>query len=267
MASLGRDALDLLALIVDAFNEPNPGTSTREPLDFFRSFGGSRLQHHALTEHFDQPVGETDVEELSDAGFLSIEYGHGNWRLTPTAEGRAIVEDFRLAQDTELTASAERFLKAAAEQSEASNPLAWIHVRELLIGLRDHWQAAGFPATGIRLSPLLHALPSEHDDTANAGLRALMADDYLLPQTDIALSSGIPALMSLTPKAFQALDGWPSESPRKLYEHLIAAIEEQQRATTDPERNCRLAKAAESLRELGVSTASGVLTTFITGGA
>jgi hypothetical protein len=266
MARLGENALSLLVVLVNAFETPHPARGTREPLDFFRVAGGGKLQHHALPAHFDRAVGETDLEELSYAGLLDIDYRNGNWRLAPTPDGSQVVRDYQVAQDTELRAPADHFLTAAAEQAEDANPLAWARVRELLIGLREHWQASGFPADGIQMRPLVHALPTDHEANTDAGLRALLFDGYIEARSDIEISGGIPALVALTPKAFQALDGWPSENPTQLYGRLIAAIEAQEKETTDPARKRRLKKAGESMRELGVSTASEVLAKVITGG-
>jgi hypothetical protein len=261
MAHLGDDSVKVLQLIVEAFDEPD-ASGQREPLYHFLEFGGGGLDHHSLEGTI--PAARTDIEELARAGFIDIDYGE-MWAISPLPRGRKAVRDYAIASATELETPADAFLHAAAEQANGPNPLAWPLVRELLAGLRQYWQAVGLPSEGLKLPPLLHALPEEHGATTAAAIRSLISNRFLEARSSVTISDNVPVLVDLTPSAFEALDGWPSENPAQLYEHLIAAFTSQAEQATDPERKRRLRQVVESLREVGVATASEVLAKVITG--
>jgi hypothetical protein len=115
------------------------------------------------------------------------------------------------------------------------------------------------------MRPLIHVLPEDDYPAAAAVLRELQAGAYIVRRSDVELATGIPAIVALAPRAFESLDGWPSESPAELYEQLLAAISAEADATGDPTRKRRLQKFGESLRELGVATASEVLARALLG--
>jgi hypothetical protein len=265
MVDLDENALKLRAVIVKAFDEPDD-RGRREPLFLFRAMQADALQHRALPPDFDRDLDVTVIEELRYGGLIDVDEGRGTWKITPTPLGRQAVRDYQAASETTLSAPAGDFLEAVEQSAQADNPLAWPRLEAVLIGLRQHWQAASFPSDGVLLRPLIEAVPDEHRGAVVVALRARLQGGYVEASSDIEFRRGIPAIASLTPRAFEALDGWPSDSPAQPYERLLAGISAEADATTDPERKRRLQKVGESLRELGVNTASEVLSKVILGG-
>jgi hypothetical protein len=96
------------------------------------------------------------------------------------------------------------------------------------------------------MRPLIHVLPEDDYPAAAAVLRELQAGAYIVRRSDVELATGIPAIVALAPRAFESLDGWPSESPAELYEQLLAAISAEADATGDPTRKRRLQKFGET---------------------
>jgi hypothetical protein len=265
MVDLGEKALTLLAVIVKAFDDSDD-RGRREPLFLFRAMQADVLQHRALPPDFDRDLDVTVIEDLRYGGLIDVDEGRGTWRITPTPLGRQAARDLQAASETTLSAPARDFLEAVGQSAQADNPLAWPRLEAMLISLRQHWQAAGFPGDGVLMRPLIEAVPDEQRNAAVVALRALLHGGYVEASSDIELMPGVPAITSLTSRAFEALDGWPSDSPAQLYERLLAGIAAEAEATTDPERKRRLQKVGESLRELGVNTASEVLSKVILGG-
>jgi hypothetical protein len=62
------------------------------------------------------------------------------------------------------------------------------------------------------------------------------------------------------------LDGWPGAAPAELVENLLAVLIEQAQGEADVTRKRRLERLIEAVKELGVSTASEVISKVITGG-
>lgn len=264
MAHLDENSLKLLLVIVQAFDQPDD-RGRRQPLFVFRTAQGDVLQHPSLPQNFDTDVDLTVLEDLRYGGLIDVDEGRGTWKVSPSPFGQQAVHDYRAASDTTLSAPADDFKAAVGELAEAANPLAWNSLRGVLVAVRQYWQAAGFPGEGVRLRPLIDAVPDEHRNAAVIALRALLRGSYLEGSSDVEFLTGVPAIAALTPRAFEALDGWPSDSPAQLYERLLRGIADEADATTDPERKRRLQRVGESLRELGITTASEVLSRVILG--
>jgi hypothetical protein len=265
VSHLGEESLRLLTELVEAYQKPHPATKAREPIFFFRVAGGSHLQHHGLGDA-ERSISDADLEELAYGGLLDIDYGRGTWKLVPTPAGRQVVAHYAAATDTTLAGSVEAFLEVAETLHDSANPLAWDHGRPLLRALRDYWEEAGLPAEGIRLRPLIHALPEDHFGRTAALLRRLVASGYLDAASDVELQTGIPAVAALGPRSFELLDGWPSTDPSQLYERLLEAINAEAASTDDAGKKRVLQRLGESVREIGVSTAGEILAKVVTGG-
>jgi hypothetical protein len=260
----GPDPLPVLAALVKAHAAPLPQTGTREPIYFMELGGGSEIQHHALGDDvpdFDKTV----LEELHGQGLLLVEYHDHTMKIVPTPEGRRVAEQYERAQSEHPLADLGPFLQALATQAGTDNPLAWPAVRPVLVALRDYWAAGGFPVHGIQLRPLLTAAPEEHVGLFTATIRSLIAGDYLRATSQLGLND-LPSEAELTDRARAILDGWPGAAPDELVVNLLAVIAERAHSETDPVRKSRLEAVGATIKELGVSTASEVISKVITGG-
>lgn len=260
----GPDPLPVLKALVEAHAVPDH-TGTRETIFYLHYMGGAELQHHALPEVGIPGVDDAVLEDLHRAGYLDIEYGKNTWRLTPTPAGRAVVEQHDRIMTAEPAADLQSILDAVANQAQASNKLAWPAVRPVLEALRDYWEAGGYSRHGIQFTAVLKQIPEEQADLFRATVRALTAGSYLEPITDFEVND-IPAEAVLTEKAHAVLDGWPGAAPDDLGENLLAVLLAAAEAESDPARKQRFKRLAETVREVGVSTAGEVLAKVLMGG-
>lgn len=257
------DPLVVLAALVAAHSEPQSTTGTRLPIMYVKHLGGQHLDHHALA---DPPaVDDAVLEELSAQGYLDIDYRQHNWNLTPTAEGRQVVEQHQRVLTLEPVADVQPLLDAIAAQAESSNKLAWPAVRPVLGSLRSYWEAGGFRPHGVALPAILAALPEQHEGLFVATVRALVGGDYLLRLTDLS-ANDMPAEVAFSDRAHAVLDGWPGAAPAELVENLLAVLAATAASEPDPARKRRLEGFAETVRELGVAAAGDVLARAFTGG-
>jgi hypothetical protein len=258
------DALEVLRALVEAHAKPDPQTGGREPIWYFRHSGGGGLQHHG----FDGPAPEVDealLEELAGYGFVDLDYGIHDWKLTPTREGRKVVEQKKRVESDEPTADISPTADAVAAQAEADNKLSWPAVRPVLLAIRQYWEASGFSPHGVQVPALMQALPEERQPLFAATLRALVAGDYLRPTTDLS-ALDLPAEVEITDRARAILDGWPGAAPNELVENLLAVLAAEEASETDPVRKSRLRQLAETVKDLGVTTAGEVLAKVLMGG-
>jgi hypothetical protein len=258
------DDITLLCALVRAHEQRHRRTGAREAIIFFRAAGGSMLQHFAF-EGEPPPVDETALEDLRDRGLVDIDYLQRSWRITPSLEGRTLVRQFELAQAEKSIADTTTLVDALKEQREADNRLAWPAVRPVLVALRQYWEQGGFPADGFGTLPLLLAAPDGTEGMFSATVRTLVAAGYLEERSAIAFND-LPAIVSITERTFTVVDGWPGASAEELLENLVAVLAERAAAEEDPERRKRFERVGETIRELGVSTASEVLAKVLMGG-
>jgi len=265
--SFARVPLDpeirLLAVLVEAHGTPlNDGT--REPVDCFRAWGSCTLQHHALPDEV-PTVDDTLLEDLQGKGLLDIAYHRSNWRLTPTPEGRELIALLEVVQRLDPIAPLIDLQAAISRQASAENKLAWSAVRPVLGGMRAYWEEGGFPSEGVGLLAIYEAVPEAHRPLFVATVRALEATGYLEPASDLQVE-GMPGLVTFTTRTFQALDGWPEASGQDLTENLLAVLDERVSDESDPEKRRRLERWRDAVRDVGVSTASEVISKVLTGG-
>ncbi len=260
------DGLQVLAALVDAHAKPDPNTGRREPIWFFRFDQGVNLQHHGFggtPPEVDEPI----LEELQGQGLLGIESGQHDWKLTPTRQGRELVEHMRRVESDEPTAATGEIEDAVIAQAEADNKLGWPAVRPVLLGMRNYWEASGFPRHGIQLAALANALPDDHRPLFIATIRSLIAGDYLRPTTELSIVDlGVPTEVELTDRARAVIDGWPGAAPEELFENLLAVLAAQEASETDPVRKNRLRQLGETVKELGVQVSGEVLAKVLMGG-
>jgi hypothetical protein len=132
------------------------------------------------------------------------------------------------------------------------------------VALRNYWVAGGLSPHGIQLRPLLIAVPAEHGELFTGTLPALVEGEYLRPASGQSLN-GLPSEVALTDRARNVLDGWPGAAPEELVENLLAILAEGAHAEPDPARKRRLEKVGETVKDLGVSTASEILSKVVLG--
>ena len=264
--ALSDNALPVLTAIVDLHEVRHPRGGDRKSIDIFRSAGGPVVQHHALKEG--SPLYDADdalLEELRDHGLINIDYGSSIWHVSPTTTGRETVDQHCRVTAVEPVADVAPLLAAIAAQSEAENKLRWEAVRPVLAGLRRYWEDGGFSRHGIQVFALLKAVPDEHLDLFTATLQALIASAYLEPTTSLALDH-VPAEVAFTNRANEALDGWPGARPDELVENLLAVLAASARSEPDSAKKRKLERVAETIKELGVATASEVIAKVLLGG-
>ncbi|HEX8123752.1 MAG TPA: hypothetical protein VF549_21050 [Solirubrobacteraceae bacterium] len=254
--------IKLLRALVKAHETPG-SDGTREPIYVFRHSGGQSLQHPALSDvpAFD----ETMLEDLHAGGFIDIDYRERSSRITPTQDGRRLIKQLDAVEDTEARADVTAFIEAVELQGRSSNKLAWPAVRPVLLAMRRYWEDAGFDPDGVGLVPLYAAIPDDAEPMFVATVRSLLASGYLDLAADIQFND-LPALVRFTDRAFEVLDGWPGASSQDLVENMLAVLTERAQGATDPDERRRLERWRDTVRELGVSTASEVLAKVLTGG-
>ncbi len=255
--------LELLRRLVKAHEQVHPRTGGREPIMYFKHAGGGSLQHHGFDEV--PSVDETALEDLHSKGLVDVDYREHSMHLTPSIEGRRLIDELERAHDVEPKASVELLLEAIKRQTAAENKLAWPAVRPVLAAMRRYWEEAGFPDHGVGTLPLLVAIPEGTEGPFRATVRTLTANDYLAAAGDLSFD-GLPAFVTFTERAFAALDGWPGASNQDLVDNLVAVLTEHVELETVPEKKRRLERTLETIRELGVATAGDVLSKVLTGG-
>jgi len=252
--------------LVEAHAVPHPTTGAREPILYLRHFGGATLSHHALPDEGIPDLDDALLDDLYGGGVLDIEYGENTWKLVPTLKGRRAVEEHDRIQTVDPVADLHPILSAIADQAEASNKLAWPAVRPVLGALRGYWEAGGYSRHGIQLAAVLAQVPEERESLFMATIRALVAGDYLQATTNFE-AGDMPAEVIVTERAHAVLDGWPGARPDDLGENLLAVLLAAVEAEPDPARKKRFKQLAETVREVGVSTAGEVLAKVLMGGA
>jgi len=264
--------LEILRQFVEAHDKPHPNTGDRVPIWFVQYFGGSSIQHHG----FDEPpegVDEALLEEMHAKGLISIDYREHSMNITPTALGRQVVDEAARVHASEPVAEVAPIIEAVTSQAEASNQLAWIVVRPVLVALRGYWQAGGFSGHGIQLAAIAGALPDAELPLFGATIRSLVRGGYLAEEgnlrTVLQNEQGdrveFPGEVAITEKAHAVLEGWPGAAPEELVENLLAVIVATAAHESDPTRKRRLEKLGESIREVGVSVTSEVIAKVLTG--
>jgi hypothetical protein len=98
-----------------------------------------------------------------------------------------------------------------------------------------------------------------------ATIRGLVAGGYLGGRPGLEVND-MPAEVFLTDRAHAVIDSWPGATPDQIVENLLAVLAEQAEHEPDPAKKKRLAQFGEIVKELGVSTASEVLTKVMLGG-
>lgn len=264
--ALADDALPVLTAIVELHEARHPRTGGRESIDIFRSAGGPVIQHHALEEG--SPLYDADdalLEELRDRGLINIDYGSRVWHVSPTTTGRETVEQHRRVTAVEPVADVAPLLAAIQAQFEAENRLGWEAVRPVLACLRRYWEDGGFSPHGIQVFALLKAVPDEHFGLFTATLQALIVSAYLEPTSSLAVDD-VPAEVAFTNRVHEALDGWPGAKPDELVENLLAVLAASAQSEPDPAKKRKLERVAETIKELGIATASDMFAKVLLGG-
>jgi thioredoxin-like negative regulator of GroEL len=88
---------------------------------------------------------------------------------------------------------------------------------------------------------------------------------YLEPTSSLAVDD-VPAEVAFTNRVHQALDGWPGAKPDELVENLLAVLAASARSEPDPAKKRKLERVTETIKELGISTASDVIAKVLLGG-
>ena len=226
--------------------------------------GGSHLQHHGFPESGPPAVDDALLEELHLHGAIDIDYREHTWLLTPTAQARELVAAHDRLMNEEPAADLQPLLEAVDTQAQASNKLGWAAVRPVLAALRDYWEAGGFSSHGIQLVAVVKPLPEKHEAMFVATIRAFIKGGYLDTTTDLFISD-LPGAVVLTERAHTVLDGWPGASPDELVNNLLAVLTAAAAEEPDPARKRRLEKFAETVKDVGVSTAGEVLAKVLVG--
>jgi hypothetical protein len=230
------------------------------------------LIHHAL-DGDSLVVDDALIEELRDNDLIGIDYGANSWKITPTSQGRRVVEEGERSRGGEPAADVASLRAVFDAQAEAPNPLAWPAVRPVLEALRTYWQESGYPAHGISLLPIADKMADSAAPVFAATIRALVAGGYLergwLGGTivgDDGRRSDFPGEVALTDRAHAVLDGWPGASPTELVENLLAVLVRSAAEEGDPTRRKRLETLAAAIKEVGVSVTSEVIAKVVAGG-
>lgn len=230
-----------------------------------RTSGGDLLKHHALREDAAE-VDAALLQELEGRGWITVDDSRSTWQVTPTAKARALVEQHERIMNLEPVADIGPLLGVIAEQAQSKAKLSWTSVRPVLLALRGYWEAGGFSPHGIQLPAVLDELPEAHEGMFGATIRQLLDGGYLRATTDLVVNR-VPGEVELTEKTHTVLDGWPGAAPDDLGENLLAVLLAAAEADPDPDRKQRFKKLAETVREVGVSTAGEVLAKVLMGGA
>lgn len=155
-------------------------------------------------------------------------------------------------------------LATIEDQAATPNKLAWSAVRPVLVALREYWEAGGFATSGIAVPAILHALPPEHEAMFRATIRQLVAGNYLTPTSTLS-ANDIPMEVALAERAHTVLDGWPGAAPEDLVDNLLEVLTAEAAAETDEVRKRRPERVLDTVKELGVATASEVLSKVLLG--
>lgn len=261
--------LAVLRALVHAHSQPDPRTSSREPIMYLPFRGG--VIHHALREE-ELAIDDALVEELHGHGFISIDYHANSWQLTPTPYGRNVIEEEDRTR-AGGAADAASIVAAVESQSASANPLAWPAVRPVLEALRGYWQESGYPTHGIALVPIANEIPDEAAPIFAATIRSLTSGGYLargelggIIVTDDGRQIAFPGEVALTEKAHAILDGWPGAAPSELVENLLAILTSAAAEESDPVRKTRLESLASAIKDVGLAVTSDVIAKVITGG-
>jgi hypothetical protein len=258
------DLIAALRALVEAHPTPDPNTGDREPIYYFIHSGGGTLQHHALADPGPK-VDQALLEEMHLEGVLDIDYREHTWALTPTPQGRRLIEQHDRVEDREPVAEVEPIAEALVAQSVSANKLAWPAVRPVLAAIRAYWEAGGFSPYGVQVPALLEALPEEHLGLFGVTIRRLVEAGYL-NETPGLSANGIPAEVSITERAHTVLDGWPGAPPDELVQNLLAVLTAAIAEESDPARKTRLQRLAGTIREVGVDAAGEILVKVLMGG-
>jgi hypothetical protein len=111
----------------------------------------------------------------------------------------------------------------------------------------------------------MNGLPEENHGLFAATLRSLVAGDYLRATTSLS-ALDLPAEVDITDRARAVLDGWPGAAPTQLAENLAGGSGGGRSLRDRPVRKSRLMQMAETVKEVGVSTAGEVLAKVLMGG-
>lgn len=261
------DAFTVLREMVEAHNVVHPNTQQREPILYLRYLGGARLQHHGFPDGEVPEVDEALLEEMHAQGMVSIDYRDSSWLITPTAEARQLVARLARLEDIEPVADVAPIVAAVEQQAGMLEPLSWPAVRPVLLALRKYWEAGGYSVDGLALAAILEGMPKEREGLFIATLRELLDSEYVVCTSPLMMNSGAPAEVAFTDRTRTALAGWPGAEPRELVENLLAVLLAEAEGESDEPRKRRLLRVAETIRELGVGTASDILARVITGTA
>ena len=261
MASV--EHVEILRAFVEAHEVPYPNRGGREPILVIHTSQGELLKHHA----FGPDVPDIDtalLQELAGRGWITVDDSRSTWQVIPTLAGRALVEQHDRIMNLEPVADVQPLLEVIAAQAQSQAKLSWMAVRPVLLALREYWEAGGFSAHGIQFPAVLNEIPAEHEGMLGATVRQLIDGGYLSATSDFVVN-GVPGEVELTEKTHAVLDGWPGATPNDLGENLLAVLLAAADTEPDPARKQRFKKLAETVREVGVSTAGEVLAKVLMG--
>ncbi len=257
------DILVALRAFVDAHPKPHPGTGGREPIYYFMHSGGGTLQHHALP---DPPkVDQALLEEMHLEGLLDIDYREHTWALTPTPQGRRLIEQHDRVENREPVADVGPIAVALSAQADSDNKLAWPAVRPVLAAIRGYWESGGFSQYGVQVPALLEALPEEHLGLFRVTIRGLVEAGYLNETASLS-ANDMPAEVAITERAHALLDGWPGAPPDELVQNPLAVLATAISEEPDPVKKSRLERLAGTIRDVGVDAAGEILGKVLMGG-
>lgn len=260
MQQLLNEELKLLRTLVEAY-EQRDDSGMREKFYVFSVSGGAMIQHRTLNERVD----ETLIDELQLKGLLDIDYsGSGSTKIVvPTARARELIGQLETAFPEHIQADA--LADAVSDALASDDPLAWDHGLAVLKAVDATWRAGGYEPTGVPIAALVSELEDGQQAVAKALMRSLLAGDYIRESSDLG-AADLPALATLTDRARGALGGWPSQDPQVLAQALVSALDRAAQHEADPVKKRRLMAVGETLRELGVATASEVVSKVLVSG-
>lgn len=256
--------IELLTTIVDAHEQVHQATGSREPLMFIRFAGGHEITHHAISQGDLDGLDEAMLEEMQAEGLIDLDYREHNTNFRPTALAHSVVEQHKRLGDLQPTADLSQLSQALKGQLAAEKKFAWTAVRPVLEALRSYWEESGFPQHGVNVGAIIQSLPAGEDKIFEATMRALLEGGYVAGTSDLAIA-GIPAEVIFTDRTRAILEGWPGATPTELVENLLAVINAISANEANPEKKRRLEKLAETVKEVGVSTAGEVLAKVLIG--
>lgn len=255
--------MTFLAAFVQAYDVP-AGDRGRQPAMFLRTMGGLHFQHHGFGEEGPPPFDESVLALLRNQGLIEIEYHQNSQSISPSARGQEVAAEWERVQAAEAVADTAGVAAAVEALAEAESPTAWVGVRPVLAALRRYWVDGGLPADGIILRPIVSGIPAESQELFVATINMLVESEYLRSMGALTFAD-MPAAVALTDRARTQLDGWPGASPEDLVENLVAVISEQARQEPNSTKRRRLQAIVEAFRELGIQTASEIVSKAIMG--